>query len=155
VSSFAAVVVGGMAKALWCDAWANWADEQHKINPHNRHYPMGCELMDYCPPWPERAYHEAWRLLGRIEECNGVGICVLCSWAFQADHPGAEESHADWTNMGDDHWELFGHYLAMGALGHGASWFDDHERFDLRFPRYTYVDFDEELEELLTKDEDR
>lgn len=28
----------------------------------------------------------------------------------------------------------FGHYLAMQALGHGVSWFDDHARFDLTVP---------------------
>lgn len=40
------------------------------------------------------------------------------------------------------HWpspaNLFGHYLAMEAMGHGVSWADDHEPHGLRVPHMEF-----------------
>jgi hypothetical protein len=141
-----------MARTLWCDAWADWADEQHRTNPDVRHYPPGCELMAYLPKLPDRAFTEAWRLFGRIEEANQNFMAILCDQAWHADGhkapPYPHEGYEGFTSAGDEYWRDFGHCLVMGALGHGVSWFDDHEKFELKFPIYTYVDFQEELEAL-------
>lgn len=143
------IIAEGMARALWCDAWANWADEQHQKNPKVRYYPPGCELMDHMPAVPQRAYNEAWRLFGAIEELNGGTMAVLCHRAWLADNsPGKDSEECNWTNAGQDYWKEFGHYLAMEALGHGVSWADDHEAIEIKFPKYTYVDFYDEFEAL-------
>lgn len=145
MSDIYAVIAKGMAKALWVSTWADWADAQHRSNPGKRHYKDGCELMDCAPPLPRRAENEAWRLFGKIEQVNGFSMACLCSQAFKADYPDDEAS--SWVEAEDAYWENFGHYLAMGAMGHGASWFDDHEKFELKLP-HTEVDFYDELEEL-------
>lgn len=150
-------IATAMARALWCDAWASWADEQHQKDRSVRHYPPGCELMDYMPELPPRAHNEAWRLFGQIEALNGCHMCHLCVRAYEADkvEVPADFAHApEWVDCSESYWRDFGHYLAMMALGHGVSWFDDHADFEIKFPSYTYVDFSEELADLEDSQDD-
>ena len=40
---------------------------------------------------------------------------------------------------------MFGHYLAMEAMGHGVSWWDTHARFKIEVPDVEFTQFDLEL----------
>jgi hypothetical protein len=85
--------------------------------------------MDIAPETTDDALAEAWRLMGRIEQANGLDIHAAYCKALKADGQdyyaeGVAEANAD----------EFGHYLAMEALGHGVGWADDHEPHGLQLP---------------------
>jgi hypothetical protein len=124
-------IINGMARALFVLEWSDREDEQ------GRHYP-GQALEHVAPATPREAYNAAHNLAGRFEQLNGYDIRALLWQAAVADG----KPHAD---PGDKYAEDFGHYLAMQALGHGVGWFDDHARFPLRFPRFTFSWEPEEL----------
>lgn len=68
--------------------------------------------------------------MGRLRAANRLPVAALAFRAAEADGQDFEDLDA----------REFGHYLAMQALGHGVSWFDDHARFALIVPsmEYTY-----------------
>lgn len=117
-------IAEAMARALFVSAYAD-AVESGEITGDKAG--AGQDWMDVAPPTPQRFLNDGWRLLGKYEQANGMHIACLFSAACMADGLMAAERC--------DHLHSeFGHYLAMMALGHGVSWFDDHERFDLKTP---------------------
>lgn len=63
-------------------------------------------------------------------QANKLSIASLYGKALKSDEKELEEYDFD-----SELAESFGHYLAMMALSHGVSWFDNHKKFDLVIPR--------------------
>lgn len=117
----------GMARALFVDTWANEMEEQ------GRSFRPQADLMDLAPATPAVAIKEAYRLTGQLEASNAQGILTLLSKAARKDGTSLDEmtesSQAEYA-------QSFGHYMAMEALGHGVSWFDDHAKFAIDIPDF-------------------
>ena len=111
-------IVTGMARALFVSAWADRQEDRGKTYP-------GQELMDVAPRTPRYVYEQALRLMGRIEQANGMGVLILAIMAAKAD------GYASLDDVPDNYVSNFGHYLAMQALGHGVGWFDSHAEFTI------------------------
>lgn len=135
-------IIEGMARALFVSAYADYCDSEG-ADPNLPIATCGTDWMDVAPATPQYAIDAANRLLGKFEERNHRSIWVLLAKAVEADELPVDHSHRD-----AEYVRLFGHYLAMGALGHGVSWFDDHEEFPLEFP---YIEFELEDVDLLLK----
>lgn len=129
-------IVNKMARTLFVSTYADAIDNDEiqgdAAGP-------GQDWMDVAPATPDRFQNEAWRLVGRIEQLNGMGLICLFAAACEADKESFEAmitryhadalTEADWHYIGE-----FGHCLAMQSMGHGVSWFDDHEHFELKLP---------------------
>jgi hypothetical protein len=85
--------------------------------------------MDAAPATPRDYENEAWRLCGQVESANRLSLICIFAAACRADGVAFE-------TVGDAYARDFGHCVAMQCLGHGVSWFDDHERFDLKTPGF-------------------
>lgn len=119
-----------MARALWVTAYADFADEADDEDKYPRAR-GGEDWMDVAPETPEAAYKAADDLAALFVAKNDVAMLGLFQRAEDAGDPGADP-------------DLFGHYMAMQALGHGVSWFDDHPKFEVKFPRFEcFFDGDE------------
>lgn len=130
-------ILGGMASALWVTSWASYCEElsparQAKLREEGLIPGGGGDWADAAPSTPPTAQLAAKRLAQAFEERNGVTIQKLFERAMEADGGVGTSKKAD----------LFGHYLAMQALGNGVSWFDDHAQFPLEFPFYTEANYD-------------
>ena len=112
----------GAARAFWVTSWANGVEEK------GGRLPAG-DLIDAAPPTPLSAWVAAGELIGRLEQLNGVPIHTL------ADRAGTADGGDGIMNVDADE---FGHYMAMEAMGHGVSWFDDHEKFNVKIPDVEY-----------------
>jgi hypothetical protein len=120
-NTFVEQFADGAARAAFVSSWADYQEERGKTYP-------GEDLMDVAPSTPLSAYVWAGELIGNLENANRDPICTIGARAAKADG-------VDWEDFeGTD----FGHYLAMQALGHGVSWFDDHARFKLKVPHMEY-----------------
>jgi len=108
----------GAARAVYVQAWVDQQEEKGKR--------LRGELMDQAPATPLSAYVWAGELIGLLTALNKASIYMLGAEAAKAE--GADDIDAN----------LFGHYLAMQALGHGVSWFDDHAKFPLKVPGMEY-----------------
>lgn len=128
-------IVEGMARALFVSTYAEWAEEmcQRGIDPLPPIAKGGEDWMDVAPETPKEAMVYAWRLCGMIEEANHLNIYCLAAAAHKADWPDRDPCDRP---SGYD--KMFGHYLAMQAMGHGVSWFDDHEKFPLHVPHVSF-----------------
>ncbi len=111
----------GAARAFWVTSWASGEEE--------RGTSLRGEIMDQAPETPLSAWVAAGELIGRPEAANGVPIRALADRAARA---GGDEGSMDIDAR------EFGHYMAMEALGHGVSWFDDHATFDIEVPNPEY-----------------
>lgn len=130
------LIVKQMSRSLFVAAYAD-AIEQGELEGDGAG--PGQDWMDVAPETPERFLFEAWRLTGKIEQINRMSLICLFAQACKADGESYEDiiarwhddalTEADWKYLND-----FGHYLAMQSLGHGVSWFDDHEKFPLHLP---------------------
>lgn len=94
------------------------------------------ELTDVAPDTPDYVRLEAARLLGKLEQANGVTVTAIMHAAAVADMPEQERlamrnDAVAAVQLNGDEARDFGHYIAMQAMGHGVSWFDDHAEFDL------------------------
>lgn len=131
------------ARVMWADAWAR--HEEQEIEEMEGAEQGSCNLFggrnvaDLAPPTPQYALLEAARLLGKIEQANGVRLAVIieaarkaCSAAECSDNQGRLCSAAiPFEEHQEDFVREFASDIALEALGHGVSWFDDHERFEL------------------------
>jgi hypothetical protein len=113
----------GMATILWGLAWADHVEEANCYNL------SGCKIEDHMPEIPDLAWKYAEDIRRRIEDENHASLGVLFTRALWADGKDPEKHR----NLE----ERFGECLAYQALGHGVSWFDDHEEFPIEIP---YVD---------------
>lgn len=140
-------ILEGMARALWISAYMEFIGNLHEEGLstdqiEERGFPVagGGENWDVvAPDTPIDAEKAAHALAAAYAAANKVeDVTDILVWAIQADIAVKP------TELDDDYAELFGHYLAMSALGHGVSWFDDHEDFDLKTPDIaTYFDGDD------------
>ena len=116
----------GAAKAFFVTAYADYVEEPEAEDDrsHLARASGGEDWMDCAPALPPNAFALAGELWANLEDSNphvGCGVYSLADLARQADHDGIDP-------------EEFGHYLAMQAMGHGVSWFDDHETFNIVIP---------------------
>lgn len=140
------------ARVMWVDAWAREqeatcvacgrpTDSESPCKPasmpahmggfrehHGRTYP-GRNPCDIAPPTPQYALLSAAILLGKLEQANGCELATIAQAAHIADHAG---DLAGENCSFDDFVREFASAVALEALGHGVSWFDDHEEFSLR-----------------------
>lgn len=117
-------IITGMARALFVLEWADREEEAGRVYP-------GQALEQVAPETPREAFDAAHNLCGRFEQANGTNIHALLWQAAVADRKPHEYP-------GDRYAEGFGWDLTLEALGHGTSWFDDHSRFPLCFPRFEF-----------------
>jgi hypothetical protein len=118
--SFQDDIIEAMARALFVSAWAD-AEEQE-----GRSFGGGVDLMDVAPKTSAEAKQHAKKLAKQFEQKNGMSLDELLAKAAEADKD---------ADIDSDYASDFGHYLAMQAMGHGVSWFDDHEKFTLNVPK--------------------
>jgi len=121
------IIEKGIARSMFATAWADELEE------NGGSFAPGTEILDVAPFTPTDAIKEAYRLTGHIEALNSICILAIINKAAKADgFDIGEMSNKDKAKYGEE----FGHYLLMEAIGHGVSWFDDHENFDLKIPDY-------------------
>lgn len=132
-SDFRDAFLEGAARAFFVTAYADYVEEGHStdndLTPDERKArlklprpPGGKDWMDYAPTTPPNAYALAGELWAGLYHLNGeAGLYSLALRAEAADGVAPDS-------------EMFGHYLAMQAMGHGVSWFDDHAKFEIKIP---------------------
>lgn len=118
-SSLRDAFLTGAARAFFVSAYVDFVEDSNRKG-YPRPGPRE-DWMDFAPPTPLNAYVLAGELWCSIEALNHKSMHVIFQLASKAD--GVELDAND-----------FGHYMAMEAMGHGVSWFDDHGRFDLKVP---------------------
>jgi hypothetical protein len=145
----------GAAKAFFVTAYADFVEEADSSDNDldddareaRKELPRpgaGEDWMDYAPEPPPAAFALAGELWASLETANKVSVYVLAERAEQADTEHMAKCHKCKANGFDA--EEFGHYLAMQAMGHGVSWFDDHGDFELEIPHIecSQCSFDDE-----------
>lgn len=100
----------GAARAFFVSAWADGAEEA------GHDFGAGTNLDDVAPATPDEILDGAAQFLDSIEKLNGASISELFREAAEA--VGHHERNPEP--------EEFGYYLAMAAMGHGVSWYDNH-----------------------------
>lgn len=130
--------VKGMACVLWGSAWAD------HVEGHRCRRLSGMKIEEVMPPIPPEAYAMAERILGHIEQANGMSWPRLLAQAWKADCKAEKfEEDADYIFKDADYRSLsyhgeyasrFGECLAYAAMGAGVSWEDDHAHFPLEVP---------------------
>lgn len=140
-STFRDAWLEGAARAFFVSAYADFVEEGHstdnELDDIERERRLSLprpgareDWMDYAPPTPPNAYALAGELWALIEaKCDvfgtklngGAGVYSLALRAEAVDGTAPDA-------------EKFGHYMAMEAMGHGVSWFDDHETFEMHIP---------------------
>lgn len=139
-STFRDAFLLGAAKAFFVTAYADFVEEGHstdnELTDDERKARLalprpgaGQDWMSYAPELPPNAYALAGELWAALEAANKESVYVLAAHAAKADAGGN-----DMASVNDIDAEDFGHYLAMQAMGHGVSWFDDHEEFEIEIP---------------------
>lgn len=129
-------IIEYMARTLHVCAYAD-AHDRGELPEDSPGAGAGEDWMDIAPPTSDDARIFAAVLAGRIHEMNGKSLLFLIRDAAAADgaDPNNQEVYRSRSGRrGTTYAEEFGHCLAMQSLGHGVSWFDDHERFPLRLP---------------------
>lgn len=111
----------GASRAFWATSWATGMEERGES--------VSGDVMEQAPETPLSAWVAAGQLIGALECANNAPIHTLADRASRAD--GGE-------GILDIDANLFGHYMAMQALGHGVSWFDDHAKFKIKIPLMEY-----------------
>jgi hypothetical protein len=122
------MIVDAMARAFFVEAWARNEEEKPKFRERGYGgHGHQVDIMDVAPRTNAAANAAAKELAKDIERANGRSLTSLYTTAV------AQEGHRKEPNPTD-----FGHYLAMQAMGHGVSWWDDHPKFPMTVP---YHDF--------------
>lgn len=124
------MILESMARAAFVQWYASEEEEA------GRNIPPGEDWMDHAPETSEEAKKWASDTLEVIEQSHQTPAEMLLLRAIRADN-GLQDTSGKQYSF-ERYVDLFGHYLAMEALGHGVSWFDDHEVFDMDIP---YRDF--------------
>lgn len=129
-------IIEGAARAFWVDAYARHVEEEGEAcMPYEDGFMASCpafstharpgpqqDWMDFAPPTGPEAFEKARELVKRIE----------------AENMQVGRSLGQWAEGLIPDFNLFGHYLAMEAMGHGVSWADDHEPHGLRVPHMEF-----------------
>lgn len=127
----------GMARAIWVTSFADWVDQQGPSAQRKYGAGPGQDWSDVAPATPESADAAAedltvllWRENRNVGDGPRTVRVGLYRRALAADKARARPASRRATPND------FGHCLAMQAMGHGVSWFDDHATFPLKFPRH-------------------
>jgi len=134
-------VVSAMVRAKFVSDWADRQEERGKTYP-------GQELMDVAPRTPRYAFERALMFAGQLPNLHVV--LNEAAWAdtlkdynllpstvpYRWERPDLEEAAEALKT--DRYISDLGHCLAMQALGHGVSWFDDHAKFDIGIPHFEF-----------------
>lgn len=100
-----------MARAFFATAWADWSDNYGPGTQGN-----GVDVMDEMPDEIDpAARHAAGRLVERLESLHGKSIEEVFKRAVEISGDAGDRPKTP---------EMFGHYAAMGAMGHGVSLYD-------------------------------
>lgn len=135
-------IITGMARALFVSAFAAYQEEL-KAEGEPYASPGGGDWMTVAPETPLHAICAAYRLAGALEQANAMNLWAIYARSCVADGDETIAAGPLWED--DERQRLFGHYIAMQALGHGVSWFDDHASFELVVPSIEYqAEFDAE-----------
>lgn len=111
----------GMARAIWVTSFADWVEGLPKAQQREL-APGGGDWNDAAGETPRSALEAGQALVELYEQANDKPIADLFRTAAQADGRKPSSRLAD----------LFGHALAMQALGTGVAWTDDHKPFPLK-----------------------
>lgn len=114
-------IKNGMARAIWVTSFADWVGELPKAQQREL-APGGGDWNDAAGETPRSALEAGQALIELYEQANDKPIADLFRTAAQADGRKPSSRLAD----------LFGHALAMQALGTGVAWTDDHKSFPLK-----------------------
>ncbi len=141
-------VLDGMARTLWVTSYADWVEGNEDGDADGSDHPgLGGDWDDVAPATPDAANRAAVQLGELYASANGVPLAALFVMAVRAD--AAMELHEvdpdekfklvgfDGVPLDDE----FGGGLAMMALGHGVSWFDDHNEFPIEMVRHFDCNF--------------
>lgn len=133
--SYDNAILKGAARGLFVQAYASRQEERYSAGKKNaRRAGPEEDWMDIAPPTPRDAYLAASWLLAKLECANKRSVFELITMAARADGlPGW-----GYVMATPSYQEDFGHYIAMQAVGHGVSWFDNHERFEMEIPHFEY-----------------
>ena len=131
----------GAARAFFVTAYADYVEEGHStdndLTDDEREARLalpsasnGADWYDYAPTTPPNAYALAGELWNALASANpgGCGVYTLALRAASAD--GFTDQYAGQNIDAEE----FGRDLAMQAMGHGVSWFDDHAKFEIEIP---------------------
>jgi hypothetical protein len=122
-------ILAGMERAIWVTSYASWVEGLSKAERKEAGTPVNLQGIDWddaAPAAPPSAEMAAQDMYLAYERANGKSPGQLYEAAVFADKARATDELA----------EVFGHYLAMQALDHGVSWFDDHAKFPLKAPSF-------------------
>lgn len=138
-------IINGIATVLWGDAWAQHIENARDEGRGACRSLSGVKIEDVMPEIPKAAKQRAMLLARAYGKANGE-VCVadLLVAAYRADEC-FDEDYLDEDLLNDVHeldsyQEEFGNNLAWMAMGHGVSWFDDHEDFPLEVPHVENYD---------------
>lgn len=125
------MIIKAMARTLFLLAWESYQEENDT--------PTQGEIDDKAPETPLDVLCYGYYVAGQICDINNKSLLHLLLDAAKADHVIGE----DYTDSSETV-ERFGHCLAMQVTGQGVSWFDDHNRFNLRLPHieFSWMDLD-------------
>jgi hypothetical protein len=100
-----------MARAFFATAWADWADSYGPGTQGN-----GVDVMDEMPDEIDpAARHAAGQLTERLESLHGKRLEEIFEEAVALSGDDGDRPKTP---------EMFGHYAAMGSMGHGVSLYD-------------------------------
>lgn len=120
-------ILQGAARALFVQAYASRQEERRSEGRKVRVAGPGEDWMDVAPKTSRDAVVAAAMLLAKLEERNGGSVLEILYRAARADGMDGNDTSGQYRTD-------FGHYIAMQAVGHGVSWFDNHARFELFIP---------------------
>lgn len=126
-------IVEQVARTLWVTWWAREHECRREEDPgHEMPWGGGDDVEEVAPPTPPGAYVDAGRVVGMVEERNGIQIDEAWARALMRDGRDCELLT---QHDREDSKKEFGWCLAMEVLGSEASWRDDHEDWGLEVPR--------------------
>lgn len=104
-------IVHHMARAFFACAWADWADEYGPGTAGN-----GVDVMTEMPDELDpSAVWAAFKLADALEKQHGMHTAEIYRKAREIAGDDGDRDKSP---------EMFGHYAAMGAMGHGVSLYD-------------------------------
>lgn len=121
-------IVDAAARAFYVTAWAEREEERGRARGWG-----GRDLMDIAPRTSPKAKVAGKRFIANLEAAN-KGTAVGALYVMAATAPG--------KHYKEPSPEDFGHTMAMQAMGHGVSWWDDHPHVPITVPHYEFTMFD-------------
>lgn len=101
-------IVSHMIRAFFADAWASWNEEYSDTNV------SGMDIMDVMPEEMDPSAVAAGnKLATEMEQLNGMSLPEIMT-----KHQSIADGDREYTE------EMFGHYAAMSAMGHGVGLWD-------------------------------